>query len=129
MRFWFSGPRLLNDPQVRAGASPVVVVLMIPWTDEKGSLDTLCLTAASNKRQDIAKCVEKFAKCINAEGNWPITKLGKMKLRSLISAAYINNPYEPPTYVWHDQTDLVPLSDPIFNRIEAFLRGFPALVS
>jgi hypothetical protein len=50
-------------------------------------------------------------------------------LRSLLSAAWVDDPYISPTYVWYHQTGLVPLSDPTFDQVTNFLTAFPAFVS
>lgn len=110
----------------RAGANPKIVVMMLPWIAKPGALDTLCLTAASNAAPAIAACVEEFSKCAKTDA-WPITKMGKMKLRSLIAAAHIDDPYLSPAWVWREGTGLIPLSDHVFDQIEAFLRVFPTL--
>ena len=115
-------------PLTKAGTNPVIVVMMIPLTDVPGSLDTMCLTAAMNGAPTIAPCVEAFAKCAGAD-TWPITKLGKMKLRSLISAGYRDNPYLQPAWVWRDGTSLVPLPDHVFDNIASFLSNFPTFIS
>ena len=112
----------------REGANPVMVTMMLPWTNVNGALDTLCFASASNKRPAIAGCVDAFSKCSKANG-WPDTKASKMKLRSLMSAAHVDDPYLSPAWVWREGTDLVPLDDPVFNQVEAFLRNFPQFVS
>jgi hypothetical protein len=114
-------------PLTKAGTKPSVVVMMLPWTDVRGALDSLCYMSAAAKRKDIAACVDAFAKCTKTD-IWPVTKLAKMKLRSLISAARIADPYMSPAWVWSEKTDLVPIDDPAFNDIEKFLREFPTLV-
>ena len=115
-------------PGAKAGANPAIVVMMIPQTGVPGGLDNICLTAAMNKVPTIAPCVDAFARCTGAD-TWPATKQGKMKLRSLISAAYSDNPYLSPAWVWRDGTSLVPLSDSVFDSVASFLRDFPTLLS
>jgi hypothetical protein len=112
----------------RNGARPVMVVMMLPWTNVNGALDSLLYISAANKRPAVARCVDAFAKCTKSDV-WPMTKLAKMKLRSLMSAAHHADPYLAPAWVWSEGTDLVPINDPVFNQIEAFLRNFPALVA
>ena len=111
----------------RYGAMPAIVVIMLPWRNVLGALDTLCLVTANNRRPAIAACVNEFAVCSTCDG-WPDTKAAKMKLRSLLAAAHYDDPYIPPAYVGSERTDLVPLDDSIFNQIEEYLRSFPALV-
>ena len=108
--------------QLSAGANPSITILMLPWTGMPGALDSLCLAAARNREPGIAACVDNFERCINPQG-WEPQKIAKMKLRAHISAAY-SDPYISPAWVWRDNTDLVPLNDPVFNQIEGFLRAF-----
>jgi hypothetical protein len=116
-----------DAPLTKSGIRPVMVVMMLPWTGVPGALDTLCLTAASNKEPAKAVCVDTFAKCAQSD-KWPPTKMHKMKLRSLLSATNESDPYISPDWVWRDGTDLVPLSDNVFDQIATFIRGFPAMV-
>jgi hypothetical protein len=109
--------------EVKAGSDPAVTVLMIPEGNVPGALDSLCLVAARNRQPAIGFCVDHFASCVNPVG-WALQKVHKMKLRALISAAHPTDPYIAPAWVWRDNTDLVPLDDPIFDRIDAFLRTF-----
>lgn len=108
----------------REGSNPVMVIMMLPWTNISGALDSLLYISAARKRPTVANCVDEFAKCTKADV-WPITKTAKMKLRSLISAAYHQDSYLQPAWVWREKTDLVPIGDPVFDQIEAFLRNFP----
>jgi hypothetical protein len=112
-----------TTPQVTVGANPAVTILMLPWTALPGALDTLCLAAARNKEPAVATCVDAFETCINPV-DWGPQKVAKMKLRAHISAAYPTDPYISPAWVWRDNTDLVPLNDPVFDQVEQFLRVF-----
>lgn len=117
-----------NVPLAAANGNPATVVMMLPWTNTNGALDSLLYVSAANKRPAVAKCVEEFAKCARADV-WPMTKQAKMRLRSFISASHHADPYLAPAWVWKEKTDLVPLDDPVFNQIETFIRDFPALVA
>jgi hypothetical protein len=108
--------------QVSAGTNPSITILMLPWSGQSGALDTLCLVAARNREPAIAGCVDAFATCVNPIG-WVQPREDKMKLRALISATH-TDPYISPAWVWRDGTNVVPLSDPVFNQIEEFLRAF-----
>jgi hypothetical protein len=101
--------------------------MMVPWTGVPGSLDTMCLTAAVNQVPTLGEQVEAFALAAGVN-QWSVTKRGKMKLRSFISANYMTNPYIPPAWVWREGTSLVPLSDPVFNQVASFLADFATLV-
>lgn len=118
-------------PLVKGAGVPSVVVMMLPWTDVNGALDTLCLAAAENQRHLLSGPVHAFAAAAQVDDahGWPITKQHKMKLRSLISAAHAADPYISPAYVWKHGTDLVPVSDASFNQIADFIRDFPAFLA
>ncbi len=119
-----------SAPLQKAEAGPAVVVMMIPWADVPGALDTLCIGSASAKRPAIGQATDVFASACGVDDahGWSITKQGKMKLRSLIAAAHKDDPYLPPAYVWGDNTDLVPLDHGAFDQIADFLRDFENLV-
>ena len=112
-----------NAPLMSAGVNPEITVLMLPWTGVIGSLSTMCAQSAWNGAPGIARCVDALATCTGAD-KWPITKLSKMKLRALIASAPIAKPDLSPSYVWSENTNLVPLNDPIFDQVKAFLRAF-----
>jgi len=118
-------------PLRKGGSGPAIVVMMIPWTGVLGALDTLCHDSASSKRPAIAAAVDVFASSVgvNDANGWSITKQHKMKLRSLIAAAHMRDPYLSPTYVWSDGTDLVPLDNNAFDDIADFLRDFPTFMA
>ncbi len=118
-------------PLKKAGREPYVVVLMMPWTGTPGALDSLCHRSASDQRPLIAAAVDRFAATVSVDAahGWSITKEHKMKLRSLISAAYPTDPYISPAWVWSDGTDLVPLTNPAFNQVAAFLQNFPTFLA
>jgi hypothetical protein len=113
--------------QVRSSGTPSIVVLMLPWTSIPGNLDTMCLRATLNQAGiSFENCVDAFAKCTGAD-KWPLTALAKMKLRSSLSSLWQGNPYISPAYVWSRNTNLVPLTDPIFNQVVNFVKNFPSL--
>lgn len=112
-------------PSTVAGANPEVAVLMMPPNFVAGSLSTMCWAAAKNANPVPAACVDAFAACTGAV-NWTPNKLAKMKLHALIAGTYQAKPNLGPAYVWSLRPDprLVPLTDPVFDDVEAFLRAF-----
>ncbi|HWB61777.1 MAG TPA: DUF3226 domain-containing protein [Chthoniobacteraceae bacterium] len=105
---------------------PPIAVLMLPWADEPGCLDSLCLQAACNQRPHYVACIEQFVTCVKAL-DWPISSLHKLKLRCLLSSACKQDPNTPLVHVWKSNRrdeNLVPLNDPCFGRIVEFLRSF-----
>lgn len=110
-------------PQTYAGTGPEIIVLMLPWTDEPGALETLCYQASMNACPKETGCVEEFAKCSNIESWESPTKIAKMKLHSLIAVFHKRNPGLTPRRVWDDIPKAVPLEDTVFDNIANFLQG------
>jgi hypothetical protein len=120
-------PRYASPTALRetAGHAPSITVLLLPWDNQKGNLESLCLDAAMSADHAIAQCVEEFATCTGT--NWPeVTLSGKMKLRSLLAARHRPNPFIGMGNIWSNAPDLVPLSHSSFNQLSDFLRDFLA---
>lgn len=107
-------PNTLLD---RANGSPRVKVITIPWIDESGNLETLCLSVAVKTSQPLAACVEAFAQCAKVD-TWTLArKRDAMRLRSFLAAAHSSNPFIGLGQVWRDTPELIPVTDSQFNRI------------
>lgn len=123
------GRRYVVPPSelTKVGLNPALAVMMVPWKGMVGALDTLCHQSAATRRPAIAAEVAAFANRVGVDAvhGWPITKAHKMMLRSLLSAAHMDDPYISPAWVWKDGTDLVPIGDTAFDQIAKFLRDFP----
>jgi hypothetical protein len=102
---------------------PPLVVLMIPWDNESGCLDTICFAAADNMRPKIGKCVRKFVKCVKPK-RWPVSPLSKLKMRCLLSAVCKQDPNTPLQHAWSTSRgrpgDIIPLNDTRFDHIADF---------
>jgi len=76
----------------KSGGFPAVGVLLVPWYDRPGTLDTLLLDCISHEHADmVQKCTDEFARCAGAEG-WHVCHLSKMKLRCILAALTKGNP-------------------------------------
>jgi hypothetical protein len=120
-----SGPRTPTDRA--AGSGPKLSVLMLPWENVAGCLETLCYESAAAKRSAFAACVEAFMKCVKAT-NRPISKLSKTKIRCLFAAACEKDPNTGLNHAWSSDKgrrpdDLVPLDHACFDAIANYLSG------
>lgn len=116
--------KVAKGPSVKA-----VSVLMLPWDNVPGGLDTLCYALAANRRPAIASCVKKYIECVNAK-DWEPSPLGKMSLRCLLSAACPTDPNIGITHAWSSTkkpTDLIPLerNESYLTNIVKYLRKLP----
>jgi len=120
----YGDPQRPRDP-VRAADRPQTRILMLPWDDERGGLETLCLAAVLDARPYLRECVDEYVRCTKFSRADSI-KGAKMRLRCSLSAACEQEPNVALTYVWNDrhrELNLVPLDHSCFDRIEEFFRG------
>jgi hypothetical protein len=112
----------LVEAQAASGSGhPGVTIAIVPWVDEKGSLESLCLAAALSVSEQLADCVADFARCASAEAWDQQGKKDAMKLRSLLAASYRNNPGVGLGRIWLEAPHLIPLAHPAFDRITGIL--------
>jgi len=116
-----------NQPLQKAGTSPIVVVMMLPWTDELGNLETMCFEAASRAQPAKRQCVDAFSACTGAV-RWRMSRRSKMQIRTIIAGSHEDNPDMGLTFVWKRRPDMIPLNDHVFNRVSDFLRNFHAFL-
>lgn len=104
--------------------APAVAVLMLPWLDRMGCLETLLVEAARLENPEVARCVDEYATCSGANG-WNESELPKMKLQSVISAICRSDPVTALRYLWKRPEVVAPLRSACFDQVTDYLRRFP----
>ena len=112
------------QPLTPATASdhPSVIVMMLPWVDQRGCLETLCYPAAVAASTDISQCVETYASCVRAD-SWGITRRSKMLLACMLATACKSDPNTGLRYAWNRPENLIPLDNPCFDPVVTFLHN------
>jgi hypothetical protein len=106
---------------------PSIAVLMVPWDDEIGCLETILLDAVRAVKPELAACAEDYAVCTHVN-DWNEIEKAKMKLQSLTSVICRSDPTTPVSFVWSRTEEIISLSQPCFNRIADFLQNFPHIL-
>jgi hypothetical protein len=108
-----------------------VSVLMLPWDNEVGSIETVCYSLASKERPDVAQCVNAFVKCVAAT-DWSPQHRAKLQLRSILGASCPKDPNTPLRHAWSGvpgqrPAKLIPLNskNKMITRIAKYLRDLP----
>lgn len=104
-------------------------ILMLPWDDETGALETICYSLAVREWPQVAKCVTKFVECVGGNSLSP-QKLAKLQLRGMIAGTC---PYDPNTalqWAWSGgrrPDNLIPLKqrNKLLQRIIKYLKELP----
>jgi hypothetical protein len=90
-----------NKPRetVATTARSPLSVLMIPWDNDIGCLETLCVSAANQKYKIELDCAEGLVTCAGA-GEWDIAKKAKLRMRGFLSAVCKSDPNTGLRYAW-----------------------------
>lgn len=119
-----------ENPQTPAFSEgmPAIVVLMLPWTNKMGALETLSLGAAYSRWHGIKDALEAYVKRTPAKG-WDVTELSKMKMQCVIAATCKQDPNTPLSYLFlREKQYHFSTKNRCFNRVANFLHGFGDLV-
>lgn len=71
--------------------NPGIEVLMLPWDNEQGCIETVCLPAFEELYVPQSVCAATYAACCGCN-DWGVTKLSEMKVHCLLSATQPKNP-------------------------------------
>lgn len=101
-------------------------VLMLPWADRPGTLDTLCLGPARAAESVLADCADAFAACARAAGRDHDARHDQFLLRALLAAGHPRDPRLGLGLVWQRAPELIPLDHADFDPIAGVLADFVA---
>jgi hypothetical protein len=125
----FTVPNLPRETVVTAGLSPLSV-LMLPWDNNPGCLETLCLSAANQKYKTQLDCADGLVKCAGAD-RWDLAKKSKLRMRGFLSAVCQSDPNTGLRYAWSKvggrPGDIFPLEDvAAYNQIADYFKNLAA---
>lgn len=104
---------------------PRCTVLMVPWTDREGNLESLCVDAARNADRDVGGHVDYFLALLAADRWASPSRVGKAWLRSNLAGRCESDPFIPLGRVFNERRheNLIPVGDGSFDRIADVLRS------
>lgn len=112
---------------VRADNRPPLIVMMFPWEEELGALETLCLISAEAANPTIKQCMDIYFDCARI-GTWSLVKQHKMRLRCMIASICKTDPYTSLVHAWSRAESLIPLDHQCFRQIADFLQNFDQFI-
>jgi len=123
----FTVPKKPRETVATPNLSPLSV-LMVPWDNDSGCLETLCLSAANPKDKNQLDCADALVKCAGAN-SWEIAKKAKLKMRGFLSAVCKTDPNTGLRFAWTTDGgrpgDIFPLKGvAAYNQIAEHLKGF-----
>lgn len=105
-----------------------LVVVMLPWVEELGALETLCLKSAEDKHPSVKECVDAHIRCIDIS-KWDLVKQHKMRLRCMMASICKTDPYTSLVHAWSRSVEMIPLGHACFDRISDFLEHFDNFIN
>jgi len=105
--------------------APAVGILLIPWFDKPGNLETLCLPFMMEKYPEIAKCVDEYFSCCHL-AKWSLGKQSKMRFACVVAAACERDPTRALRYLWGSEEFCIDSSHAYFDRVAEAIRTFGA---
>lgn len=96
-----------QNPLVAARQSlslPPVYILMLPWGNEAGCLETICLSAINPDYAHHVTCVDDIFRCVGA-GAWSATMQAKFRVQCLLSSICTGDPYTHLKFAWKVDAD------------------------
>jgi hypothetical protein len=105
---------------------PPLSVLMIPWDNDSGCLETLCMCAANSEyKHQLEVCADALVKC--AGKDWDIAKQAKLRMRGFLSAVCKSDPNTGLRYAWNRTEKPFQLKGvAAFNQIADYFRNLAA---
>jgi hypothetical protein len=119
--------KVANPPN----ADYATYVLMLPFVDDgvdiiaqTGALETMLLPSAEAHLNSHIDCLNAWCACVQMDA-LSKTHRDKARLRSLIAAAYPEDPNIGLQYALSPSKNLIPLNHQCFDALEALLRSLP----
>lgn len=113
---------------VKTLGMPPLVVVTLPWINQPGALETLCLTSSYEEHPTIGDCLDKFVLCTGVD-SWGLTKQLKMKMRCMLASACRSKPDTSLVWAWSQRENLIPLDHQCFDQIADFLMNFDSYIA
>jgi hypothetical protein len=109
-----------DRPRHASNSTPPVTILMLPWDDERGSLETVCMGGA-RKATQIGLKVDAFITDVGGE-HWGEPRRGKAWLRTSLAVRH-EDPFITLGHVFKYRGHLIRLDDHCFDGIAGILES------
>jgi len=116
-----AGPRAAVVDQ---NGGPSLRVLMIPWDNVKGAIETLCLPAMESLFADKVKCVDEFCRCADIDKKWGDTPRSIARVECLLACTQERAPKIGLGHFVIKTTCSIDFNHDCFKRVGEALRVF-----
>jgi len=109
-------------PREPSNSQPRVTILMVPWDDEPGSLESLCVGGARRAGSNVAVHVDSFVSSVGGD-TWGEPRWSKAWLRTILAARF-RDPFVSLADVFRYHEHLIDVLDPCFDGIAQVFESF-----
>lgn len=107
----------------RSATAPDLLVVTVPWINQPGSLETLCLIHLATKHAAIAPHVAEFCQRTGVSA-WTAEKRDKARLQCFIAATNTEDPNKSLRYAFSGANPIISVNDACFDQIAQLLANF-----
>jgi hypothetical protein len=113
-----------TGPLELSAGSPRVAVMLVPWHDEVGNLEVLCLRAMNDSHHEITACADAYVKCYSMIDTWPIGREAQLRIRIMLSSICTSDPNTSLRYAWSRPENCIDLTHACFDKVADAIRAF-----
>jgi hypothetical protein len=112
----------------RAVGQPIVLIMMLPWIDTPGSLETLLRMVLQREQEAMMVCVDEFLKCTKVT-EWEIQKRDKAAIQCFIAGSNHEDPNKTLRYLLESKNNPLPMNALELDNIANTLKNFETVVA
>jgi hypothetical protein len=113
-----------DEPLTLSPGALRVAVMLLPWHDEEGNLEVLCLRAMNERHENVRRCVDQYIACYPAIEAWRPGPQAQLRVRVMLSTICASDPNTALRYAWNRSETCIELTHPCFDRVSTAIRDF-----
>jgi hypothetical protein len=110
----------------KTAGQPLVLIMMLPWTDTPGCLETLLNMIWQREQESMKVCVDEFLTCTKVT-EWKIQKRDKAAIQCFIAGSNREDPNKSLRYFLELPNNPLPMNAPELDKIADTLKNFDIL--
>ena len=125
-----TGYPIPNKPMeiAKVDGQPAILIMMIPWVDTSGCLETLLLPVWQREKKEIKTCVDDFLTCTET-AKWEIQKRDKTAIQCFIAGSNSDDPNKSLRHLLESDKNPLPMDASEFDNIANTLKNFDTIVA
>lgn len=120
----YASPAAPLKPSAKGAKAPRIVVLLIPWSDREGALESLLLEAIEPHHEEIAKRMADTL-AVSPTRDCNVSKRAKSRMSCIVAAVCIEDPSCAVSWLWKEEKGMRHyLASGKLDQVVAYLRAW-----